>query len=101
MIERLARSKGRSVRCFNAFFFVHLSQGRPNNRFLRKEDFFSHDLMLFPISLQNHWRLVSIEVKEKRITYYDSLGFELKGIFDLMFRFLSERSLGVRGAALN
>lgn len=37
-----------------------------------KVDIFSKDLLLIPIHLEVHWSLVSVDIKQRFITYFDS-----------------------------
>ncbi|KHJ41687.1 Ulp1 protease family, catalytic domain protein [Trichuris suis] len=37
-------------------------------------DIFSYDLLFIPIHLSNHWVLTVVDVKERFVKYYDSLG---------------------------
>ncbi|KAI7685528.1 hypothetical protein SSS_02575 [Sarcoptes scabiei] len=46
-----------SVYCFSTYFFTRLTSGSKIGRWANKLDFFSYDLLLFPIHFQSHWRL--------------------------------------------
>ncbi|KAL1124088.1 hypothetical protein AAG570_001858, partial [Ranatra chinensis] len=64
------------VYAFNTFFYPKLvKQGHSSlRRWTRKVDIFSHDLIVVPVHLQMHWCMAIIDLKERSIKYYDSMG---------------------------
>lgn len=49
----------------------------PTTDMITKVDIFSKDLVLIPCNLGNsHWTCASINIRDKRIEYYDSLGMD-------------------------
>ncbi|XP_078056957.1 uncharacterized protein LOC144481694 [Mustelus asterias] len=62
------------VHFFNSFFYDKLrTKGYDGvKRWTKNVDIFNKDLLLIPIHLEVHWSLVSVDVREKTITYFDS-----------------------------
>ncbi|XP_043276018.1 sentrin-specific protease-like [Venturia canescens] len=67
--------KCKKVYCMNTFFFPRLQSGgyEAVRRWTKKIKIFSFDLILVPIHLGNHWCLATIDMKDSKIKYYDSL----------------------------
>uniref|UniRef100_A0A8C8VGE5 Ubiquitin-like protease family profile domain-containing protein n=1 Tax=Pelusios castaneus TaxID=367368 RepID=A0A8C8VGE5_9SAUR len=59
---------------FNSFFFDKLrTKGYEGvKRWTKNVDIFNKELLLIPIHLEVHWSLVSVDVRHKSITYFDS-----------------------------
>uniref|UniRef100_UPI00398EB191 uncharacterized protein n=1 Tax=Pristiophorus japonicus TaxID=55135 RepID=UPI00398EB191 len=62
------------VHFFNSFFYDKLrTKGYDGvKRWTKNVDIFNKDLLLIPIHLEVHWSLISVDVREKTITYFDS-----------------------------
>ncbi|XP_067879799.1 uncharacterized protein [Heterodontus francisci] len=62
------------VHFFNSFFYDKLrTKGYDGvKRWTKNVDIFNKDLLLIPIHLEVHWSLISVSVREKTITYFDS-----------------------------
>ncbi|XP_062904755.1 uncharacterized protein LOC134346877 [Mobula hypostoma] len=62
------------VHFFNSFFYDKLrTKGYDGvKRWTKNVDIFNKDLLLIPIHLEVHWSLVSVDVRQKTITYFDS-----------------------------
>ncbi|XP_066537515.1 sentrin-specific protease 3b [Hoplias malabaricus] len=62
------------VHFFNSFFYDKLrTKGYDGvKRWTKNVDIFSKDLLLIPIHLEVHWSLVSVDIKQRTITYFDS-----------------------------
>ncbi|KAG9274244.1 sentrin-specific protease 3 [Astyanax mexicanus] len=62
------------VHFFNSFFYDKLrTKGYDGvKRWTKNVDIFSKDLLLIPIHLEVHWSLVSVDIKQRFITYFDS-----------------------------
>ncbi|XP_076829390.1 sentrin-specific protease 3b [Brachyhypopomus gauderio] len=62
------------VHFFNSFFYDKLrTKGYDGvKRWTKNVDIFSKDLLLIPIHLEVHWSLVSVDIKRRFITYFDS-----------------------------
>jgi sentrin-specific protease 1 len=76
MIQKRGDDSKVQIHCFNSFFYELLTScGYAKvSRWSRRKDMFAMDKLLFPVHLGNHWCLAIINVKNKRLEYYDSLG---------------------------
>ncbi|KIO26740.1 hypothetical protein M407DRAFT_74053, partial [Tulasnella calospora MUT 4182] len=68
-----------NVHYFNTFFFPKLeNEGYEKARlgkWTKTVDIFSKDVILVPVNLGNaHWTCAAINMKKKRVEYYDSMG---------------------------
>eukprot|EP00158_Paraphelidium_tribonemae_P002419 Partr_v1_DN25352_c2_g2_i3_m21767 putative specific peptidase len=66
---------GKRVHVFNTFFYPNLKDPgyEKVKRWTKSFDLFELDLVLFPVHLGMHWCCGCIDMKNKRIEYYDSL----------------------------
>ncbi|XP_078656292.1 uncharacterized protein LOC144902622 isoform X1 [Branchiostoma floridae x Branchiostoma belcheri] len=64
------------VHAFNTFFYTKLTQQGPGSvmRWTRKVSLFSMDLVLVPVHLGMHWCMAVLDMRNKCIKYYDSMG---------------------------
>ncbi|XP_026871350.1 sentrin-specific protease 3b isoform X1 [Electrophorus electricus] len=62
------------VHFFNSFFYDKLrTKGYDGvKRWTKNVDIFSKELLLIPLHLEVHWSLVSVDIKQRFITYFDS-----------------------------
>ncbi|XP_028912135.1 sentrin-specific protease 3 [Ornithorhynchus anatinus] len=62
------------VHFFNSFFYDKLrTKGYEGvKRWTKNVDIFNKQLLLIPIHLEVHWSLVSVDVRRRTITYFDS-----------------------------
>ncbi|XP_042583420.1 sentrin-specific protease 3b [Cyprinus carpio] len=62
------------VHFFNSFFYDKLrTKGYDGvKRWTKNVDIFQKDLLLIPIHLEVHWSLISVDIKQRSITYFDS-----------------------------
>ncbi|XP_033104112.1 sentrin-specific protease 1-like [Anneissia japonica] len=76
LVERSEQDSYPSMHNFNTFFYPKLLQGghNPIRRWTKKVDIFSKNLILVPVHLGVHWCLAVIDMRNKTITYYDSMG---------------------------
>lgn len=91
------------VHCFNSFLYTSLMQGgfgRVKN-YSKKLDIFDIDILIFPIFLNNHWRLVIVKNRTKRIFYLDSLSKIGRNILNTIKDYLSEEHLRKKGTPLD
>jgi len=100
---RLARENKVSFKkChfMSSFFYVKLMSGSRNvydysgvRRWTRRVDIFEKDRILFPINLNNsHWALAMIDLENRTVEYFDSLGFPHRKILDDLLRWLCDES---------
>uniref|UniRef100_A0A1B0BYW3 Ubiquitin-like protease family profile domain-containing protein n=1 Tax=Glossina palpalis gambiensis TaxID=67801 RepID=A0A1B0BYW3_9MUSC len=103
LIERSERkspsSNLPSVYAMGTFFVPRLmSSGYDGvKRWTNKVDIFSKDILLIPINLaQVHWSIVIINLKERTIKYYDSMGYSNPQILATLEQYLKRESMDKR-----
>jgi Ulp1 family protease len=76
IIERGTDSKWPRAYAMNTFFYQKLSTSGPESlkRWTRKVDVFSYEFICVPIHLGMHWCMAIVNLKERTIKYYDSMG---------------------------
>lgn len=84
------RPEYKTVHSFNTFFYPKLRESGYSSvrRWTRKVDVFGFDYILVPVHLGNHWTLVFIDLKQRTISYYDSLGGYNDGHCDILLDYL-------------
>lgn len=92
LVCRGKQNNNKKVHAFNTFFYPKLRDSGYSSikRWTRKVDIFSHDLVLVPIHLGNHWCLAVIDFNNKRISYYDSLGGSAGVCCKLLLNYLKD-----------
>lgn len=89
----VARRAFWNIHVFNSFFWQNLtSRGYAGvRRWTRNVDLFTKDLVLFPINLgQAHWVCACLNLRLRRIEYYDSMGMARRSVFDTLRSYLRE-----------
>lgn len=87
------------VHVMNTFFVGKLlQQGHSGvRRWTRKIDIFSYDIIPVPVHVGNvHWCMSVINIKEKTIKYYDSMGHPNWPVIDALEQYLKDESLDKR-----
>ena len=87
---------------FNSFFFSLLEESgyaRVRN-WTKKVDLFDKDLVLLPVHLGNHWALAVLNVRDRAIEYYDSLGGRNPDAINLLQGYLQEEYKDKKGGDL-
>ena len=82
-----------SVHFFSSFFWQKLqSSGFTGvQRWSRRVDLFTKDLILLPINLgQSHWVCAAINLRLRRFEYYDSMGIPRPAVFGTLRAYLRE-----------
>ena len=83
-----------NIHVFNSFFWQNLTNrgGYAGvRRWTRNVDLFTKDLVLFPINLgQAHWVCACLNLRLRRIEYYDSMGMARRSVFDTLRSYLRE-----------
>merc|ERR1719239_163603 len=78
IVSRAADSQGRlpATYAYNTFFYSRLMEKgfAAVKRWTKKVDIFSYSVLLIPVHLGMHWCLAVVDVDQKIITYYDSMG---------------------------
>ena len=68
--------------CFSSFFMAKLLERNTFNyslvaKWAAKVDLFSINKIFVPINIDNiHWTLLVVYVSERRLVYYDSMGYD-------------------------
>lgn len=57
-------------------------------RWTKKIDIFSFDLVLIPVHLGMHWCLATIDLKQKGVFYYDSMGGDNEPCLHALLKYL-------------
>ncbi|XP_043270098.1 sentrin-specific protease 1-like [Venturia canescens] len=75
---------------FSTFFFSRLLSGGFSavQRWTRKFNIFEFDLVLIPLHLGAHWCLATIDLKNRKVNYFDSLMGNNKEYPTLIFEYL-------------
>ncbi|PKU30331.1 sentrin-specific protease hypothetical protein [Limosa lapponica baueri] len=76
VVERNKKEGYPAVHAFSTFFYSKLSAGgyKAVARWTRNMDLFKQDIILVPVHLRLHWTLAVIDVREKIIKHFDSMG---------------------------
>lgn len=97
LVERSANNSHLpKVHCMNTFFIPNLmSRGHAGvRRWTRKTDIFAFDLIPVPVHVGGiHWCMAFINVKDKIIRYYDSMGNPNQPVLDALERYLVEEAM--------
>lgn len=102
LIERseLRASEGYpKVYAFNTFFTQKLlTSGHSGvRRWTKKVDLFAYDIIPVPVHVSNiHWCMAIINMKEKTIKYYDSMGASNNRVLSALEDYLRDESLDKR-----
>ncbi|KAI9482911.1 MAG: hypothetical protein EXX96DRAFT_124425 [Benjaminiella poitrasii] len=94
--ERAAKAQGiPSVHCFSTFFFSTLQdQGYAKiRRWTKRVDIFAKDLLFIPINQSYHWVLGVIDMKNKKVLVYDSLGGDHDRMLSVFLDYLKQEHL--------
>ena len=76
IMSRSAQGQFRSVFAFTTFFYPKLKSGGHGfvKLWTKAVDIFRYSLILVLVHLGDHWTLAAIDMEEKSMTYFDSLG---------------------------
>ncbi|KAM0788029.1 hypothetical protein ACM66B_006228 [Microbotryomycetes sp. NB124-2] len=94
----------RKVHCFNSFFYNGLSAGghKKVKRWTKRVDLFAKDIVIVPINHGNaHWVCSAINVRDKRIEYYDSLNGTNPAVFKRLRDYIAEEHRVKKGTELD
>ena len=102
IVERSGKDKFCSVHAFTTFFYPKLKETGHSSvkRWTKKVDIFSYSLLLVPVHLGMHWCLAVIDMKNKTITYYDSMGGNNMGCLLALTEYLNEEHRTRKGVSL-
>merc|ERR1712008_168656 len=100
----MARSKENdnwpNVHAFNTFFLSNIrTKGYASvKRWTRKFDLFSFDIILVPVHLDVHWCLAVINLKEKSVKFYDSMGSDKPEILKVLLGYIEQEHMDKKKA---
>ncbi|PVZ97617.1 hypothetical protein BB558_006413 [Smittium angustum] len=82
------------VHCFSTFFYTTLAKGGyvRVKRWTKKVNLFEKDYVILPVHLGNHWCCAVIDIKGKKIEYFDSLLGDNMTCLNILANYLSEES---------
>lgn len=83
----------------NTFFIPKLMQAGHAGvrRWTRKVDIFAYDLIMVPVHVGNvHWCMAIMNLRDKWIRYYDSMGSPNPQVLEALQRYLEEESMDKR-----
>lgn len=95
IIERGKKSEWPAVYTMNTFFYPKLLKDGHSSlrRWTRKVDIFAHDFIAVPIHLGMHWCMAIINLKQKVIRYYDSMGGLNNRCLETLLKYLCEEHM--------
>ncbi|XP_055779523.1 sentrin-specific protease 5-like [Salvelinus fontinalis] len=88
--ELIMEATEHKVHFFNSFFHRQLvAKGYEGvKRWTKKVDLFSKSLLLIPIHLEIHWSLITVDMANHHIHYYDSQGIVFKYTIENIMRYI-------------
>ncbi|NXK29349.1 SENP2 protease, partial [Arenaria interpres] len=103
VVERNKNEGYPAVHAFSTFFYSKLSAWgyKAVRRWTRNVDLFKQDIILVPIHLRLHWTLAVIDVRQKVIKHFDSMGQKGDAICHILLKYLQEESRDKRNVELN
>ncbi|XP_066050277.1 sentrin-specific protease 2 isoform X2 [Chamaea fasciata] len=102
LVERSKKQGYPAVYAFSTFFYSKLSSTSHKGvkNWTKGVDIFKHDIILVPIHLRSHWTLLVVDLREKTIRYFDSLGQKGDHICKTILKYLEEESRARRNIEL-
>ena len=95
-LHLLAKGSTRKAYSFSCFIYLKLASNAYEDirNFTKrcKIDVFSHQLLLFPVSLGSHWCLGVVDFERQAMLYYDSLGGAAKHFFKNISYFIEQEA---------
>jgi len=105
LVDRSEKSEGAlpKVYTFNTFFYPTLIKDGYSRlkRWTRRVDLFSYDIVIIPVHLQMHWCLAVIDLANKEIRYYDSMGGNNQKCLNALKTYLVEEHMDKKKSAFN
>ncbi|NXN23093.1 SENP2 protease, partial [Nycticryphes semicollaris] len=94
VVERSKKEGYPVVHAFSTFFFPKLYSGgyKAVARWTKTVDLFKKDMILVPIHSHMHWTLAVIDIREKIVKYFDSMGQKGDYICQILLKYLQEES---------
>lgn len=87
----------------NTFFYPRLMKSGHSalKRWTKKIDVFAHDLILIPVHLGMHWCLAAINLKDKTITYYDSMNGSNERCLNALEQYLQDEHMDKKNTSFD
>ena len=81
------------VHSFSTFFYLKLSSGgyKAVCHWAKGIDMVSLRLLLFPVHLETHWCLATVDIPNCLISYYDSLGNDNQTCLEKLEEYMSQK----------
>ncbi|KAG5851411.1 hypothetical protein ANANG_G00093090 [Anguilla anguilla] len=88
--ELIVEAANQKVHFFNSFFHRQLvAKGYEGvKRWTKKVDLFTKSLLLIPIHLEIHWSLITVDVTNQNIHFYDSQGIMFKYAVENILKYI-------------
>ncbi|KAG7488108.1 hypothetical protein MATL_G00030950 [Megalops atlanticus] len=88
--ELIMEAVNHKVHFFNSFFHRQLvAKGYEGvKRWTKKVDLFTKSLLLIPIHLEIHWSLITVDITNQTIHFYDSQGIMFKYAVENIIRYM-------------
>ncbi|RZF38768.1 hypothetical protein LSTR_LSTR008138 [Laodelphax striatellus] len=94
LIERSKKEGLPKVHAFATFFYQRLIEsGHASvSRWTKKVDIFAQDLIIVPVHLRSHWCMAIIDLRNKVVEYYDSMGSHNNECLKALLKYLEDES---------
>ncbi|KAJ8374365.1 hypothetical protein SKAU_G00049450 [Synaphobranchus kaupii] len=88
--ELIVEAANHKVHFFNSFFHRQLvAKGYEGvKRWTKKVDLFTKSLLLIPIHLEIHWSLITVDIANQNIHFYDSQGIMFKYAVENILKYI-------------
>lgn len=103
IVKRSKQKNFPSAFAFTTFFYPKLLSGghAAVERWTKKVDIFSYDLILVPVYKRKHWCLAVIDFRVKEIKYYDSVRGNNDACLLALKEYLKSESLAKKNVSFN
>ncbi|CAL1547302.1 unnamed protein product [Lymnaea stagnalis] len=94
MLMERGEKSDRKVYAFNTFFYPKIMSGGHSavKRWTKKVDIFAMKYIIIPVHLGMHWCLCIVDIDNKAITYYDSMGGKNHNCLRAVLSYLKDES---------
>ncbi|XP_005098591.3 sentrin-specific protease 1 isoform X1 [Aplysia californica] len=104
MLMARGEEEGRSqVYAFNTFFYPKIMSGGHSavKRWTKKVDIFAMHYILIPVHLGMHWCLCIANMKDKVVTYFDSMGGRNIECLEAVRKYINDESVAKKQTPIN
>ncbi|CAH0557369.1 unnamed protein product [Brassicogethes aeneus] len=90
LMERGKESQWPKTYAMNTFFYSKIIKDGPESvrRWTRRVDLFSYDIICVPIHLGMHWCMAIIDLRDRSVRYFDSMGSTNNRCLDALRNYL-------------